>query len=93
MKPLFIGLIFSLICAFSAYRIIAHHHLESSWLLFSIVGLGVLQVVFQLIFFLHIGLESKPRWNITMLLFTLLLVAIIVLGSLWIMKNLSYNLM
>lgn len=93
IKPLILGFIFSAICIFAAYRIIAHKHLDDGWLTSKIVLLGIAQLVLQLIFFLHIGLESKPRWNITMLLFTFLLVAIVVLGSLWIMKNLSYNLM
>lgn len=93
IKPLILGFIFSVICIFAAYRIIAHMHLKDGWLTFKIVGLGISQLVLQLIFFLHIGLESKPRWNITMLLFTFLLVAIVVFGSLWIMQNLNYDLM
>lgn len=93
IKPLIIGFIFSAILVFAAYRIISHMHLKHNWLLCGVVGLGVLQIILQLIFFLHIGLESKPRWNITMLLFTFLLVAILVFGSLWIMQNLNYNLM
>lgn len=93
IKPLIIGFILSAIFIFAAYRVVDQLHLKENWLFFSVVGLGVLQIVFQLIFFLHIGLESKPRWNITMLIFTLLLVAILVFGSLWIMQNLSYNLM
>lgn len=93
LKPLILGFIFSVIFTLAAYRIITHDHLKHSWLIATVIGVGLLQVIFQLVFFLHIGLESKPRWNILILLFTLLLIAVLVLGTLWIMYNLSYNLM
>jgi hypothetical protein len=40
---------------------------------------------------LHLGSESKPRWNRTALWFAAMVVTMIVFGSLWIMKNLSYD--
>jgi cytochrome o ubiquinol oxidase operon protein cyoD len=43
------------------------------------------------VFFLHLGRESKPRWNLNALLFAVLVVVIIVFGSLWIMHNLNYH--
>lgn len=56
-----------------------------------LMGLAVIQFVVQLIFFLHIGQESKPRWNLAAFLFTLLVLIVIVFGSLWIMYNLNYG--
>ena len=56
-----------------------------------LMGLAVIQFVVQLIFFLHIGQESKPRWNLAVFLFTLLVLIVIVFGSLWIMYNLNYG--
>ena len=53
--------------------------------------LAVLQLLVQLIFFLHLGEEKKPRWNLTSLLFASMVIIIIVFGSLWIMKNLNYD--
>lgn len=93
IKPLILGFIFSIIFALGAYRIITHSHLKHDWLLFTVVGLGVLQIIAQLVFFLHLGLESKPRWNIAMFIYTILLVLALVGGSIWIMINLNYNLM
>lgn len=62
-------------------------------LLSGLVLLAVVQLVVQLLFFFHLGKESRPRLNTTSFLFMLMVVGIIVIGSLWIMKNLDYNMM
>jgi cytochrome o ubiquinol oxidase operon protein cyoD len=92
-KPLILGFIFSVIFMLGAYRIIMEGHLKYGWLLFTIIGLGILQIMAQLVFFLHLGLETKPRWNIAMFIYTIFLVLALIGGSLWIMQNLNYNLM
>jgi len=58
-----------------------------------VVGFGFLQLVIQLILFIHINTDSRPRWNTIVFFFMLLIGALIVLGSLWIMANLDYRLM
>ena len=90
-KPLFIGFILSLILVIGAYRIAVYHHLLSWTLVAMVVGLGVFQSFLQLIFFMHLGLESKPRWNLLAFLYTIFVA--LVGGTLWIMYNLDYNLM
>jgi cytochrome o ubiquinol oxidase operon protein cyoD len=58
-----------------------------------IVTLAIIQLFVQLLFFLHLGDETKPRWRLTTLGFGLLVVVIVVFGSLWIMEHLNYNMM
>lgn len=58
-----------------------------------ILSLAIVQMIVQLVFFLHIGEEIKPRWKLLSLLFGIMVVAIIFIGSLWIMYNLDYNMM
>lgn len=66
----------------------------SGWSLASfLLILAVVQLAVQLFLFLHLGDESRPRWNIYALIFMLTCLLIFVLGSLWIMKNLNYNMM
>ena len=62
-------------------------------LAFTLIGLGVVQTVVQLVFFFQIANEPKPRWNLMTLLFTVMVIVIIIGGSMWIMTNVSYNLM
>jgi len=58
-----------------------------------ILGLAFIQLLVQLVFFLHIGQESKPKWKLMAFLFGAMVVAIIFIGSIWIMYNLDYNMM
>lgn len=92
-KPQILGFVLSLILTFAAYRIVTEGHLSDGQLIVTLCGLAVVQAVLQLIFNLHLGLESKPRWNLITFLFTALVIIIIVGGSVWIMDNLNYNLM
>lgn len=92
-KPQFIGFILSIMLIIAAYRIVTHHHLSEGLLTLTLVGLALGQAVVQLVFFLHLGLETKPRWNMLMFLFTVMVILIVLGGSLWIMDNLDYNLM
>ena len=92
-KPQFLGFVLSIILTVAAYRIVTHHHLTGSTLVLTLVGIGILQAAVQLIFFLHLGLETKPHWNMITFVFTVLVIIIVVGGSVWIMNNLNYNLM
>ncbi|RWZ79137.1 MAG: cytochrome o ubiquinol oxidase subunit IV [Candidatus Chaera renei] len=64
------------------------------WLLLLLLAaLAVVQLAVQLRFFLHLGKKSSPQWNALVFSFMAIVVFILVAGSLWIMKNLNYNLM
>lgn len=88
-----LGFTLSIILTLAAYHIVSREHLSDGALFYTLIGLALSQVIFQLIFFLHIGLESKPHWGIITLLFMVLVVVIVVGGTIWIMHNLDYNVM
>lgn len=92
-KPLILGFVTSVILTLAAYRLETHYQISSGILIFTIISLASIQALVQLVFFLHLGLESKPRWNVMMFLFVVLLIVILVGGTLWIMANLNYNVM
>jgi len=92
-KPQFLGFVLSVLLTVSAYRIVTHKHLTDAELILTLYGLAIIQAGLQLVFNLHLGLESKPRWNMITFLFTALVLIIIIGGSIWIMSNLDYNLM
>ncbi|MBS0629252.1 MAG: cytochrome o ubiquinol oxidase subunit IV [Verrucomicrobia bacterium] len=93
LKPLFLGFIFSLVLLVALFRLDVYNHLPPRILNFTTVTIAIVQVVLQLIFFFHLGLEDKPAWNLITFLFVVLVILIIVGGSIWIMSNLNYNLM
>ena len=92
-KPQYVGFVMSVILTVAAYRIVVNHELSDFLLMITIVGFAFLQAIIQLVFFLHLGLESRPHWGMITFLFTVLVLVIFIGGSLWIMNNLDYNLM
>lgn len=57
-----------------------------------IFALAIVQLMVQLVFFLHIGRKGQ-RWNLGIMGFATMIVLILVIGSLWIMSNMDYNMM
>jgi cytochrome o ubiquinol oxidase subunit IV len=57
------------------------------------VGLGVTQILVHLVYFLHMNGSSTQTWNMAAFVFTLVVVAILVIGSLWVMYHLNINMM
>ncbi|HEX4774444.1 MAG TPA: cytochrome o ubiquinol oxidase subunit IV [Candidatus Saccharimonadales bacterium] len=86
-----LGFGLSLLLTLVAY-IFANSHKGSGWaLIYVLAALAITQLFVQLVFFLHLGRESKPRWNLTVFAFAAMVVVILAFGSLWIMKNLNYG--
>jgi cytochrome o ubiquinol oxidase operon protein cyoD len=52
---------------------------------------ALLQFLVQSKYFLHLSGDEKPHWRTKSYLFTIFMLLIIVVGSLWIMMNLNYN--
>lgn len=89
-KSYTIGFGLSVLLTGLAY-VIADQQLASGWTtIYTLAVLAVTQLFVQLFFFLHLGSESKPRWNLTAFCFAAMVVIILVFGSLWIMQNLDY---
>lgn len=89
----FVGFILSIILTLAAYFLVVQSIFSGVALVIAITVLALVQLLVQLIFFLHLGRESKPRWNLMAFLFMILVVLIIGVGSIWIMYNLDYNMM
>jgi cytochrome o ubiquinol oxidase subunit IV len=87
------GFILSIVFTLLAYFAVVSHLVSGGVLIVIIIGFAIVQLMVQLIFFLHIGQESKPRWNLTFFLSTASIVLLIVVASLWIMNHLNYNMM
>ena len=87
-----VGYIVSLALTINTFIIVTQPGVEhTTYLAVLLALLAVLQVVAQLLFFLHLGREDKPRWN-SMAFWTMVMVVLfIVVGSIWVMKNLDYN--
>jgi cytochrome o ubiquinol oxidase subunit IV len=74
---------------FAAYLMVYNHLFSNIVLTTVIVILALVQFIVQVVFFLHLGRETKPRWKLAVMLFMIMVVLILVGGSLWIMSNLT----
>ena len=92
-KPLIWGFTISFVFTLIAYYIVVQHLLVGWKLITAVISLAISQGIAQLVFYLHLGIESKPRWNLMIFLFMVLIMIIVLGGSMWIMRNLDYNLM
>ena len=54
---------------------------------------AVAQVLVQLVYFLDMNSSSDQRWNVIAFIYTVLCIAVLLVGSVWIMNYLHYNMM
>ncbi|MBQ0821711.1 cytochrome o ubiquinol oxidase subunit IV [Microvirga terrae] len=58
-----------------------------------IIVLAAAQIVVHMIYFLHMNTKSEGGWTFLALLFTLILVVITLVGSIWVMYHMDQNMM
>lgn len=58
-----------------------------------IMALAAVQIVVHMIYFLHMNTKSEGGWTFLALVFTLTLVVITLVGSIWVMYHLDQNMM
>ncbi|KKU81410.1 MAG: Cytochrome o ubiquinol oxidase subunit IV [Parcubacteria group bacterium GW2011_GWA1_47_8] len=93
LKSYVTGFVLAIFLTLVPYFMVVNHALTAQNLVWAVVLLGVLQFLVQVVFFLHLSRNSRSHWNIIVFIFTVLIVAILVAGSLWIMYHLNYNTM
>lgn len=86
-----VGFVLSVVTTLAAYLLVVNQVGSKEVLIYAILGIAVVQLVVQMIFFLHLGRGSK--WKAITFYFTLMVVFVIVVGTIWIMNNLDYNMM
>lgn len=86
-----LGFLISLILTLLAYILIVGQFASTGILIIILIVLALIQLIVQLIFFLHLGQESKPRWHLTFFISAVGIILLIVIGSIWIMYHLNYN--
>jgi cytochrome o ubiquinol oxidase operon protein cyoD len=88
MKSYVIGFVLSLVLTAIPLFVVLNDWLEGTPAYMVLLGCAVLQFVVQLIYFMHLREEKKPRYNLMALLLGLVILVLIVGGSMWIM---TYN--
>jgi cytochrome o ubiquinol oxidase operon protein cyoD len=88
LKSYTIGFILSIVLTIIPLVLVMNHMLNTTVTLVIILLIAVLQFAIQMIFFMHIKEEQKPRYNLMALILGLVILVTIVSGSIWIM---TYN--
>lgn len=93
LQKYIIGFVLSLFMTLIAYFAVVGSWLEGMALIVLLCVLAVVQMVVQLVYFLHLGEEVGPRYRFASFLLMAVLLLIVVVGSLWIMYHLNENMM
>lgn len=93
VKPQIIGFVISVVLTVFAYFLAFKHMVSGVGAMLWILGIACVQGLVQMVCFMQLGIEKKPRWNFMMFWFMVLVMFVVVGGTMWIMKNLDYNVM
>ena len=75
------------------FAMVMMHALPVASLIPVILGVGVVQIIVHLVYFLHMNTSSGQVWNNAAFVFTLIIVGILIVGSIWVMYHLNTNMM
>ena len=94
LKSYIIGFIFAVVLTIISYVFVENKIFTGEALFFALSVLVIVQMIVQVCFYLRLSDEkSDEGWSSLSLIFTLMIIAIIVAGNLWILYNLNYNMM
>ncbi|MBJ3814807.1 cytochrome o ubiquinol oxidase subunit IV [Shimwellia pseudoproteus] len=93
VKTYMTGFILSIILTVIPFWMVMNGTASHAAILGTVLVTAVVQIFVHLVCFLHMNTSSEERWNLTAFIFTAIIIAIVVVGSIWIMWNLNYNMM
>lgn len=93
LKSYIVGFLLSLALTLASFGAVMTDLVPREARIAALVVLCVVQLMVQLVYFLHLGGSKEQRDNSGVFICTVLLIAIIVAGSLWVMHNANENMM
>jgi cytochrome o ubiquinol oxidase subunit IV len=87
------GFLLSVILTFVPFALVMSGAAPAATIIPICIGLGVTQILVHLVYFLHMNGSSTQTWNMAAFVFTFVVVAILVAGSLWVMYHLDVDMM
>lgn len=93
VKSYVIGFVLSLVLTVLSFWAVKSGAVPHGEIIPAIVVLAVVQLVVQLVFFLHMTASGDSGENLGIFVFTILIIAIMVAGTTWVMHNMNVNMM
>ena len=87
------GFVLSVILTAIPFWLVMGNVLEDTLLTGIVIMALAVQIVVHMIYFLHMNTKSEGGWTFLALLFTLTLVVITLVGSIWVMYHMDQNMM
>jgi cytochrome o ubiquinol oxidase operon protein cyoD len=88
-----VGYGLALLLTFAAFCLVRFHWLGGRQAFYTVLGLGLVQMLVHFRCFLHIDLKRSARADLQLILFSTLIVALMVGGTLVILLNLRTRMM
>lgn len=60
---------------------------------FLVLAFAVVQIIVHMIYFLHMSMKSESGWTMTAMIFTVIVLVIAIVGTIWVMYNMDANMM
>lgn len=94
LKGYLIGFVLSVLLTVLPFWLVMGHVFESGvWTSVIILGLAAVQILVHVVCFLHVNPKSEDGWTLMSFIFTMVMVLIVLVGSIWVMYNLNVNMM
>jgi cytochrome o ubiquinol oxidase operon protein cyoD len=93
VKSYLIGFVLSVVLTAVPFALTMLHLMPVATLVPVIIGVGVVQIVVHLVYFLHMNTSSSHVWNNAAFVVALIIVLILIVGTLWVMYHMNHNMM
>jgi cytochrome o ubiquinol oxidase operon protein cyoD len=87
------GFVLSVILTAAAFGLVVRGSLPAQTAMIALSVLAFVQIVVHLVFFLHVDMSAGQRWNVVALAYTALAALFLIGGTVWVMHNVSMNMM
>jgi cytochrome o ubiquinol oxidase subunit IV len=91
LRAYVIGLLLAVFLTLIPFRAVMHHEIGRDAALWTIVICAAVQMVVHFVYFLHLNRRPEQHWYRVALVFAVLVIAILVVGTLWVMTHLNHN--
>ncbi len=93
VKSYLIGFFLSVVLTALPFGLVMTGSLQHDMIAPVCFAFAAVQIVVHLVYFLHMNTKSSRTWNGAAFLFTLVILLILMVGTLWVMYNMNLNMM
>jgi len=93
VKSYLIGFVMAVVLTVIPFAIVMNHTFSTGVTVAIISIMAAVQMLVHIVYFLHMDRSPEQRSNVQVGLFSVLIIGIVVVGSLWVMHNMNINMM